>query len=210
MSAAPINLEDIDVSKITFSDLKQLSNGGKMIWINYNKGPMYFKMAATKSPWGVSNYDGKLTIQLNLNDACLAKIKEIEERIIDEATKNSFAWLKRKDVSSKIISEMFTSSIGYSKDKTTGEINPAYPPTLKLKVTADTAAFASETEPIVPVNETTITRQSTVTMVGRLSAIYVMGANKTTFGTTYKAESMLVGVPAKIGAPKFLFDDNDC
>lgn len=201
-----LSFADIDVSKISFSEIMQLKNGGKMVYINYNKEPLYFITPTMNSPFGISNYEGsgKLSIQLSLTEdpehqAVLTKIREIEQVVINKAFESSAAWFKKSFDKREIVSEFFSSAVYQGQDG-------KYAPTLKFQITNDTEAFLNKKEQI-QVNEQTIVRRSNVAVIGRIASVYVIGSNK--FGITYKAEQLKVALPKTVTKPMFVFDEED-
>ena len=63
------------------------------------------------------------------------KMKELEEKIIEDAFANRLAWFKNNYGGNKdTVSNMFTPIIKHDKDKETGEIANKYPPTFKAKI----------------------------------------------------------------------------
>ena len=63
------------------------------------------------------------------------KMKELEEKIIDDAFANRLAWFKNNYGGNKdTVSNMFSHIIKHDKDKETGEIANKYPPTFKAKI----------------------------------------------------------------------------
>jgi len=63
------------------------------------------------------------------------KMKELEEKIIDDAFANRLAWFKNNYGGNKdTVSNMFSNIIKHDKDKETGEVVNKYPPTFKAKI----------------------------------------------------------------------------
>jgi hypothetical protein len=63
------------------------------------------------------------------------KMKELEQKIIDDAFDNRLAWFKNNFSGNKdVVSNMFTPIVKHDKDKQTGEYANKYPPTFKAKI----------------------------------------------------------------------------
>jgi hypothetical protein len=62
-------------------------------------------------------------------------MKELEQKIIDDAFKNRLVWLKNNYGGNKeVVANMFTPIVKHDKDKQTGEYANKYPPTFKAKI----------------------------------------------------------------------------
>ena len=199
-----VDLATLDLSKITFSDVKQYgSGGGKNIYINYNKQPLYIKTPTLNLPFGLSCWEGtKYSLRGSLgseegDDVFVEKIRAIENLIIETAVKNSNAWFKKKDLTSEMLTANFTSCISPS-DK--------YQPLVKFQITKDTEAFLSKSEPIPTINSDTIPKKSKVAVIAHLASIYIIG--NTTFGISAKAVHIKVTPPKVIGKPMFVVDSD--
>lgn len=206
-----MNIANIDPSKITFSDVKSLDKGGKMVYINHNKAPLYFVTPSMESPFGVSSWeDGKYSLQLSIkseaDESFLNKLKEIESYVIEAAFENSMSWLKKKFTSSTIVGELFSSSIQYTKDKDTGEITNRYPPKVKFQIAKDCEAYLASTKEKIAVSKETITKGANVAVIARMSAIWFVG-NK--FGIVCKAEQIKVAYPPSSKEYGFVDDEDD-
>ncbi len=205
------NLADIVVSKITFSEPKVLDNGGKMVYLNYDKKPLFFSTPNMTLPFGLSCWEGtKYSLQLSAGSdpeqqKILAKIKEIEAYVIESAYDKSMLWLKKKFSSSKIVGELFSSSVNYPKDKDTGEVSDKYPPTIKFQIAPDCEAYHSKSAQI-QINAETLPKGSQVMVIARMSALWFVG-NK--FGISCKAQQLKVSPPKVVGKPSFVFDEDD-
>ena len=63
------------------------------------------------------------------------KMKELEQKIIDDAFTNRLVWFKNNYSGNKdVVSNMFTPIVKHDKDKVTGEYANKYPPTFKAKI----------------------------------------------------------------------------
>lgn len=206
-----MSIANIDPSKITFSDVKNLDKGGKMVYMNHNKSPLYFVTPSMDLPFGVSSWeDGKFTLQLSVkteaDQQVLNKIKAIENHVIEAAFENSMGWLKKKFTSSAIVGELFSSSIQYPKNKETGEITDRYPPTIKFAIAKDCEAYLASTKEKIQVSKETITKGAHVAVIARMSAIWFVG-NK--FGIVCKAEQLKVSLPTTVKEYGFVVDEDD-
>lgn len=196
---APINVPsilDVNVSQISFSEVKTMDNGSKMINVYYNKSPFVFKVPAMKVPFGMSNWKMiKYSIDLSISseqDAIRRKFEEIEKHYIHTAAENSMKWLGKKE-DPEVVEELFTSAVRYARDKTTGDIIDKYPPTIKFQVPFKNNKFVctayDSSKKTIKISEETIPKRSMVAAVVHASGIWVAGGK---FGCTMKIEQMKV------------------
>jgi hypothetical protein len=61
-------------------------------------------------------------------------LKSFDELIVEEAFKNQKEWLRKTYPSKDVVEALYVPMIKYAKDKNTGEITDAYPPTFKMKI----------------------------------------------------------------------------
>jgi hypothetical protein len=190
------NIVDINVSQISFSEVKTMDSGGKMINVYYNKAPFVFKVPAMKAPFGMSNWKMiKYSIDLALSQEQTAikdKFEEIERHYIQTCVENSVKWLGKKE-DPDVVEELFNSAVRYARDKNTGEIIDKYPPTIKFQVPYKNGKFAAtaydSAKKSINISEDTIPKRSMVAAVVHASGIWVIGGK---FGCTMKIEQMKV------------------
>ena len=138
----PITAADFDISKVKFGTAKNLDNGGKIIPISYNDGQFIVQTPKLSCPYGVSVWENsdKHSVEVSFGKheensdlgAFFSMAQELNKLILNEALDKSNAWFKKKHTQIEVIEALYTSLIKYSKDKTTGEISHAYPPTFKI------------------------------------------------------------------------------
>lgn len=143
---------EIDVSKVSYSELKQMGSGpARTCYINYNSGKL-----AIETPWLSSSFgirqpapeyrdEGappKYTIDFNLRGyrGEDPKVKELydmllqlQEKILNDACTYSMDWHKKQKMSTDVAEALFTPIVKFAKDKNTGEPTDMYPPTIKAK-----------------------------------------------------------------------------
>jgi len=160
--SSPIAPKDINVSLFKYSELRTLKSGAKMVYINYGSGKLRIQTPVMFLPYGVSEggfedktskdekkFDKKdkkfdLTLSFKGQDEnkkieiFLNKLKEIEQKIIDDAFENRIPWFKdNMDGNKGFVSRLFSPIIKIDKDKNTGEIIGKYPPTIRFKLPYD-------------------------------------------------------------------------
>jgi hypothetical protein len=221
---------DVDVSKITFSAPKQLDNGGRSIFINYNNRNLIVQTPMMSLPFGISVWPGerglpdKHTLQMSFAGRDTNQgvqdffdmLERISEHVIDNALENSTAWFKKKYPSRDVVADMFTPSIRYSKDKDTGELSTMYPPNFKLNLPFVDGDFrfpvyGGDREPL-DLNEILGSpkrgKGARVSAIIHLQSIRSVGLNKS-FGVTWKVCQLRMIMPANLDGYAFMPTDDD-
>jgi hypothetical protein len=163
MSSAAILPKNIDVNNFKYSEVKILTSGAKSVYINYGTGKLRIQTPVMYLPYGVNEggyedknakidpkkaekKDKKFDLTLSFKgsdtnpkiDTFLTKLKEIENKIIDDAFENRQPWFKDDFSDQKIIvNKMFSPIIKVDKDKNTGKVVGKYPPTIRFKLPYD-------------------------------------------------------------------------
>lgn len=154
---------EIDFSKITYSEPKQNgSSPARISYVNYNGGDLVIE-----SPWMTSSFgirqplpeyrdEGappKYSIEFSLKGytgedpdvkALYDMLSTFQEKILEDSCKYSSEWHKKKTMSKDVAEALFTPLIKFPKDKNTGEVTDAYPPTFKIKVPCRDGDFKSK------------------------------------------------------------------
>jgi hypothetical protein len=162
-SITPTDFRKFDPSKVTFSKPKDIKAGGKVVNIKYNDDRFNLQMPILRSPYKLREYNptSKSTdedlplskekshsLNLSFNDMdnnpkialFYKKMKEFNEKIVDEAYNNSSSWLNKKYERDVIQNAFCNSIIKPYIDKTTQEESDKYPATLKIKLPYNTTA----------------------------------------------------------------------
>jgi hypothetical protein len=136
--------QNVDISKISFGAVKELDNGGKVVPILYEgKNRLVIQLPEMTSPYKLNKWDkGPVRYDISVSlrgaeerpsvKATLTLAQQLDKLVVEGAVKNK-SWLKNpliKNVDGAM--PLYTPILKYSKDKDTGIINEAYPPTLKM------------------------------------------------------------------------------
>ena len=133
-----------------------MKSGAKSVYVNYSGSKINIQTPVMNIPYGVNDnqkfikddpkrkdeppkYDITVSFKgIDENPKIKVfhdKMKELEEKIIDDAFANRLAWFKNSYGGNKdTVSNMFSHIIKHDKDKETGEIANKYPPTFKAKI----------------------------------------------------------------------------
>jgi hypothetical protein len=148
--------KNFNVDKLKYSELKVMKSGAKSIYINYNGAKVNLQTPILNIPYGVNDnmqfikkdearkdeerkYDITVSFKgMDENPKIKQfhdKMKELEQKIIDDAFTNRLVWFKNNYSGNKdVVSNMFTPIVKHDKDKVTGEYANKYPPTFKAKI----------------------------------------------------------------------------
>ena len=153
--------KQIDVSKIKYSEVKQMKSGAKSVYINYGNDKLTIQTPALYLPYGISPpYSEKekkddqpvekvvpgsaLDVSfrgMDENDKInqlYNKLKELENKIVDDAFENRELWFKDDfDNNKAFCKKLFSPIIKVDKDPNTGKELGKYPPTFKAKIPFD-------------------------------------------------------------------------
>lgn len=148
--------KNFNVDKLKYSELKVMKSGAKSVYINYNGNKVNLQTPVLNIPYGINDnmqfikkdenrkdeerkYDITVSFKgMDENPKIKQfhdKMKELEQKIIDDAFANRLAWFKNNFSGNKdVVSNMFTPIVKHDKDKQTGEYANKYPPTFKAKI----------------------------------------------------------------------------
>ena len=216
----------IQTDKVSFSDVKTNDNGGKTIYMNYNKGLFKVQTPIMTLPYDMSCYEKgeypKYTVEVSFRDMdendkvklFHEVLESLDELLVDSGVKNSMAWFKKKKTNKDVISALFNPMVKKSKDKETGEYDGKYPDTLRLKLpfrdgkpgfemfNLDSGDKIEDKEP-----SELFVKGARVQAIIRCGGIWIVGGK---FGCTWTVEKIRVDAPE--GASKgysFIDDDSD-
>ena len=145
---------EFDINKLSYGEVKKMENGGKMIYIGYNKQPLVVQTCECYVPFGLNCFDppdGKqssYSINMsfasmdvreplkNLYDMC----SKIDEANLQKGFDNALTWLgqKKQPKSLETIEALYSPMISLARDE-------KYPSTFKVKLPLNKAGgFACE------------------------------------------------------------------
>ena len=225
-----LKVDEFNIDKIKYANMKTLDSGAKMAYINYesDNNPIRLQTSDCELPFDASYFPdqnkncGKFSVKVSLKDdpKFAEKIKEFDDKLKEDAKKNSKEWLKKGKISAEGIEAIYTYMLKESRDVETGEIDNKYPPQFNYKVIirdgkCDCGVFDENKKKIeIPELDGEITehilnrylvRGAKIKALLRCNGIWVSG-NK--FGCTWKAEQIQITVPVDIG-DEFAFRESD-
>lgn len=148
--------KQFNVDKIKYSEMKVMKSGAKSVYLNYQGSKINIQTPVLSIPYGVNDntqfikddpkrkdearkYDITASFKgMDENPKVQAfhdKLVELENKICEDASKNSVAWFKKNFEGNKgAIENMFSPIVRRDKDKETGMYADKYPPTFKAKI----------------------------------------------------------------------------
>jgi hypothetical protein len=230
---AIISQSNLDVSKISFGDIRMNKAGGKSIPIKFNNVPLqikldkatYFQGVNVKETPNGTAYEMKLSLR-NCDpfakDRATAEagtlgnlynfLLDLQEKVIQEGVKNSKKWFG-KDRSESLVRETMKLFLGPSVERVNGEWVPSgkYPPGLKMKVGVYDGRVAMDVtdhtgKPIAldVDNITEVFPKRVDASVVVAPSIYVTG---TGFGVTWRVTFAKVSPPQRMTAADVFKDE---
>ena len=151
--------KQIDVSKIKYSEVKTMKSGAKSVYVNYGSDKLTIQTPSLYLPYGTSppfsekkeeepsdkfipgsaldvsfrGMEDNSKIKLFYD-----KLRELEQKIIDDAFENRQAWFKDDfDDNKAFVKKLFSPIIKIDKDPNTGKEIGKHPPTFKAKIASD-------------------------------------------------------------------------
>jgi len=156
MSSSPVILaSEYDATKVSYTAPRQLTNGGKSIFINFNGGMLRVQTPSMKTPFGVSVWPGdnggpdKYNVNFSFEGREVNEpikqfydlMSSLDQKLVTDADINSLQWFKKKYPSIDVIQALYTPCVRYGKDKNTGVVLDRYAPTLKLNLPTKDGKF---------------------------------------------------------------------
>jgi len=232
---AIIPSSNLDISKISFGDIRLNKAGGKSVPIKYNGQPLQIRLEKTVYPMGVNVKETEngtsYTMSLTLK-GCDPYAKEVagpeagsignlynflqslQKKVLDSAETNSVKWFG-KTRSRSVLEDTMKQFISPSVEKVNGEwvASGKYPPSLKMKVPVYDGRVAMDVTDSFgkPVEVTTDNIQQVFpkrvdASVVVSPGIYVSGQG---FGVTWRVSYAKVSPPQRTTAADIFRDEID-
>ncbi len=200
-----------DVSGVHYGTPRTNDNGGKTIYMSYNKSPIVLQTPEMFAPFGKQKWENdkgvaKWTLDLSFKGmdtreqlkVFYDKMNELDEKLIDDGVQNAFEWLKKKGASRDVVKALYTRLVRHPVDKNTGEVTDKYPPTFKLTLPWKDGSFQCEvydnSRKLVDLASLE-TKGARVTAIIQCLGIWVAAGK---YGCTWKVLQMRVVPPQSI------------
>jgi hypothetical protein len=231
ITTKPVKPQNIDMSSITYSAVKSLPSGAKIIYLNYKGGPLFLQTPEMTVPYDSGTYypdqandsSGKYAIKTSMEgylDSPAMKefhnmLTTMDQQIIQDGLDNSLAWFKKKSLSEDIAKELYTPMVKVSVDSETGEANGKWPPTFAFKIVkregkvlcdcydSDKKELQLKGENSVSL-DTMFKKGTKVKMILKCNGLWIASGK---FGCTWRAEQIKINSPIEYSG--YAFDDDD-
>jgi hypothetical protein len=213
-----------DTNKLCFNDVKTNTNGGKSVYISFNKGKFALQTPVMTLPFDMSVYDKgdypKYSIDVSFKDmednyrinGFYERMETLDNLILDAAVKNSMKWFGKKKANLEIMEALYTPIVKRSKDKETGEYDGKFPAGMRLKLpfwngkkSYELVSFKDDS-PLDLDLETVFTKSSKVQALIKCGGVWIVNGK---FGCTWSIEKVRVESTPAIKNYSFVADDSD-
>jgi hypothetical protein len=229
ITSPPQKPQNVDFSKVTFSGVKSLPSGAKIIYLNYDGASLFVQTPEMTVPYDSGTYypdndsSGKYAVKVSMDgfqsDGPMKNfhdmLQSMDQKIMDSGMENSLAWFKKKSLSADIAKELYNNMIKVSVDSETGEPNGKWAPTFAFKVVkrdgkvqcdcydADKNELALSGDGAVDL-ESMFKKGTKVKMILKCNGLWIASGK---FGCTWRAEQIKINSPIEYSG--YAFDDDD-
>lgn len=235
MSVSPMKPNEMDVSKLSFSKIKTMGSGAKVVYLNYDgvMNPLYLQSPEMKIPFDSGTYypdndvSGKYSIKGSMDNHTSNenmkhfhnKLNEMDEHIITTGVENSDEWFKsqqwfkKKGSVDEKIRDNYKPMVKVSLGED-GEPNGKWPPGFQFKVVKRDGellckCFNSDKTEINTKDESFNFEAMCVknSKVKMLLKCNGLWVSNVGWGCTWRAEQIRFDVP--VGFSDYAFDDSE-
>lgn len=230
---AIISQNSLDVSKVTFGDVRLNKAGGKSVPIKYNGQNLQIRLEKSMYPMGVNvretengtTYTMSLTLrgcdpyakdragaELGSSGALYNFLLDLQSKLLTTATEQSTKWFG-KARSRDVLADIMKQFVSPSVEKINGEWVPSgkYPPSLKMKVpvydgrvTMDVADHTGKGVEVDIDNITQVFPKRVEASIVVSPSIYITGQG---FGVTWRVSYAKVSPPQRVTAADVFRDE---
>ena len=223
----PLKPQNVDADKVEIAPLKKLDNGANIAYLNYEGKPIHITTMELDVPfdgqwWPENDNSGKWSVKVNLrkgeSDNLINLLKAMDEKLKQEAMKNSVAWFKKRNMSADTVDTLYNPMLKEDIDPNSGEPTGKYPPSMAFKIVkrdgnVSCKVFGDNKEEYNVTDESgenyvnmteLLKKGSKVKLLLRCNGLWVANGK---FGCTWRAEQMKVTRAATFD--DYAFDDSD-
>ena len=142
------------------------------------------------------------------------KVREMEDKLIDHATDNSYEWFEQEDTSRDVSKTLLRSCVRFSKDKTTGRESKKYAPRMKFNIPVYDGQLSTNCHVFDENNQELKTIEDIQSYAsGKCQVIIISRCDKVTFngakyGYKWMVQQMKI-IPSSNGLNSYAFIDED-
>lgn len=223
MASTILLSRDIDVNKITFGVPKLLNGGARVVPVSYEGKAFIFQTARMVCSYGLSKWGegtaAKYSIDGSFKDKDMNKsldnfykfLTSLDEYMVKSGVTNSVEWFKKRHSNEEVVEALYTHTVRYPKDKTTGEITHQYPPTFKMnvpmqdgKAMVDVYDGKGNKMELTDMSSSTL-KGATVSAIIKCTGVWLAAGN---FGLTFRVAQLRIETQHNALAG-FAFQDED-
>ena len=228
--------QELDVNQVRYSDLKKMTSGAKIAYVNYGKegiNSIFMETPEATFPFDNTFYPdqdgkgGKFSCKLSLKtdnnpemEEFVQAMSKLDVKIKSDAKKNCQAWFGKKSISDEVIEEKYTPIVRPYKDPETGEFTGKFPAQMGFKVAQKNDAFQckfyDDNRTRLNVDDdkaedyvdakSLLSKGNTVKLLLKCNGMWFSTAG---FGCTWKAEQIKLKIPETLEEYAFRDDDDD-
>lgn len=229
ITTKPQKPQNVDMGSVSYSAVKSLPSGAKIIYLNYKGGPLFLQTPEMTIPYDSGTFyadndnSGKYAIKVSMDGhkdnsqmkAFHDMLQQMDQKIMDSGIENSLAWFKKKSLTPEIAKELYTPMVKVSIDSETGEPNGKWAPTFAFKIVkrdgkvqcdcydADKKEVPLEGDDAVDLS-TMFKKGTKVKMILKCNGLWIASGK---FGCTWRAEQIKINSPIEYSG--YAFDDDD-
>ena len=200
-----------------------LENGGKVVYVSYDKAPLVLQTPEMAAPFGMSKWSNeggrdKYTLDLSFKgmdrragvQSFFSVLETLDSKLVEDGFKNQQTWFKGKKMNSpEVVEALYTPLIKHAKDKNTGEVTDKYPPTFKMTVPSKDGKFICEVydDKRNQLDLSTVdTKGARVTAIIQFMGLWMAGGK---FGSSWRVLQMKIAPNQRISGYAFKENPED-
>ena len=224
----PLN---VDMGSVSYSAVKSLPSGAKIIYLNYKGGPLFVQTPEMTVPYDSGTFyadndsSGKYAIKVSMDGhkdnpqmkAFHDMLQGMDQKIMDSGIENSLAWFKKKSLTEEIAKELYTPMVKVSIDSETGEPNGKWAPTFAFKIVKRDGKVQCDCydadKKEVPLTgddsadlSTMFKKGTKVKMILKCNGLWIASGK---FGCTWRAEQIKINSPIEYSGYAFSDDEDE-
>ena len=229
ITAKPQKPQNVDVSKMSFSAVKALPSGAKIIYLNYDGAPLYVQTPELSVPFDSGTYypdndsSGKYAVKVSMDGhqtnepmkKFYQMLQDMDTKVMSSGVENSLAWFKKKSLSEDIAKELYNDMVKVSVDSETGEPNGKWAPTFGFKIVKRDGkvlcdCYDSDKNELILSGtdavdlESMFKKGTKVKMILKCNGLWIASGK---FGCTWRAEQVKINSPIEFTG--YAFDDDE-
>ena len=231
ITTKPQKPQNVEMGSVSYSAVKSLPSGAKIIYLNYKGGPLFVQTPEMTVPYDSGTFyadndsSGKYAIKVSMDGhkdnpqmkAFHDMLQQMDQKIMDSGIENSLAWFKKKSLTEEIAKELYTPMVKVSIDSETGEPNGKWAPTFAFKIVKRDGKVQCDCydadKKEVPLTgddsadlSTMFKKGTKVKMILKCNGLWIASGK---FGCTWRAEQIKINSPIEYSGYAFSDDEDE-